>query len=175
MVLETVRESAAFNSRFFPQHVTLLTFGENMMPMGYWTVISKEPFRFLLCMQLGNYTLNLLRKYQEAALNFMPWVDRERVVRAGHLSGRDGSKAERLGYTLRPAEVLQHTMLVEGAENIFETVVYKELEGLSREFGLFVVDVVAAHRTVRPTKTSPILYLSQQDFATLGERWRYLK
>ena len=57
--------------------------------MGYWTVISKESFRFLICMQLGNYTLDLLREYRDATIQFMPWSDCERVVKAGHLSGRD--------------------------------------------------------------------------------------
>jgi len=30
-----------FNTKFFPQHVTLVTVADNMIPMGYWTVISK--------------------------------------------------------------------------------------------------------------------------------------
>lgn len=59
--------SAAFNTKFFPQHLALLATGENFMPMGYWTVISKDPFRFLICMQLGNFSLELIRRNKEAA------------------------------------------------------------------------------------------------------------
>ena len=66
MFIEPNQQSAPFDAKFFPQHVMMLTVGENMMPMGYWTVISKEPFRFLICMQLGNYTLDLLREYQRS-------------------------------------------------------------------------------------------------------------
>lgn len=88
-------KTAPFDAHFFPQHLALLTVGENMMPMGYWTAISKDPFRFLICMGVGNYSLTLLKKYREAALHFMPWSERERVVRAGYLSGRDTNKAEK--------------------------------------------------------------------------------
>jgi flavin reductase (DIM6/NTAB) family NADH-FMN oxidoreductase RutF len=172
-MLTTSSDTAAFNARFFPQQVLLLTVGENMMPMGYWTVISKEPFRFLICMQLGNYTLELIREYGEAAIHFMPWSERERVAKAGHISGRDGPKAPRAGFNLIPAEKLQHTKLVEGADIVYETVVLQELEGLSHEFALFVLDVVAAKGNVNPMRRNPILYLSQKDFATLGEKYRY--
>jgi flavin reductase (DIM6/NTAB) family NADH-FMN oxidoreductase RutF len=173
MFRDPAQPSAPFDANFFPQHVLLLTVGENMMPMGYWTVISKEPFRFLICMQLGNYTLELLREYREAALHFMPWSDRERVVKAGHLSGRDGPKAPKLGYNLIPAEKLQNTRLVEGADSIYETMVLQELEGLSREFALFILDVIAVKGEVGSMRRSPIFYLSQKDFATVGEKYRY--
>lgn len=166
-------ETAPFDAKFFPQHVMLLTVGENMMPLGYWTVISKEPFRFLICMQLGNFTLDLLREHREAAIHFMPWSDRERVVKAGHLSGRDGPKAPRLGYELIPAQKLQHTKLIVGADVTYETVVLQELEGLSHEFALFVLDVVATGKNTSPSRREPILYLSQKDFATYGEKYKY--
>ncbi len=167
-------QTARFHTAFFPQNILLLTCGENMMPMGYWTVISKDPFRFLICMQVGNHTLTLLKKHKEAALHFMPWETRERVVRAGHLSGRDGDKAARTSFKLTPAEKLQYTKLVEGADAVFETVVAQEIPRLSREFALFVLDVVAVHVHSKGERM-PILYLSQDDFATLGERWRDMK
>ena len=143
-----------------------------MMPMGYWTVISKDPFRFLICMQLGNYSLGLLRKNKEAALHFFPWADRERVVKAGHISGRDGGKAGRLGFSLLPGNRLVSTKLVEGFDSAYETVVYQELKGLSAEFAIFVLDVVATHGVIRPIKRDPITFLSLKDFATLGEKWK---
>ena len=168
-------QTARFDTRFFPQHLLLLTAGENLMPMGYWTVISKDPFRFVICMGVGNHSLLLLKKYKEAALHFMPWSRREQVVRAGYLSGRDVKKADVLGFNLLPAEKLQHTYLVEGADSVFETVVYRELPNLSREFTPFVLDVVAVHGEMRLQDQQPILYLSQESFATLGENWEYIK
>lgn len=167
--------SAPFNARYFPMHLALLSCGENMMPIGNWTVISKEPFRFLIAMQLGNHTLGLVRKYQEAALHFMPWSDRQRVVRAGYLSGSLVNKAQKIGFSLRLAEKLQHTKLVDGAEIIFETVLNNELPGLSREFALFVLEVVYTDGTLNPAQRQPILYLSEKDFATLGEKWQFLR
>lgn len=165
-------DNATFNTAFFPQHVALVSVGENLLPMGYWTVISKEPFRLLLCMGVGNHSLGLLRQYQEAALHLMPWRDRERVARAGYLSGRQVDKAAQLGFVLRPAARLIHTRLVEGAVAAFELRVWQELPGLSTEFVLFVLDVVATHGARTPAGYDPILYLSRQDFATLGEQWR---
>lgn len=172
MLVDATPNTAPFNTKFFPQHVTLLSTGHNMMPMGYWTVISKDPFRFLICMQLGNYSLGLIRENREAALHFFPWQDRERVVKAGYISGRDGCKAERLEFTLRPAEKLGRTKLVDGFDSAYETVVYRELEGLSAEFAIFVLDVVATHGVIKPVRRVPITFLSLKDFATLGEKWR---
>ena len=162
-----------YNTQYFPLHLAFLTVGENMMPIAHWMVISKEPFRFLIAMQLGNHSLTLLRKYQEAAIHFMPWNDRERVVRAGYMSGSFTNKAERLGYKLLPAKILQSTRLVEGADCIFETVVFQELPGISHEFAPFVLDVVAFHGNVEAADRQAILFLKEYQFATTSEQWRF--
>ncbi len=167
--------SADFTSAFFPQHLALVTVGENVLPMGYWTVISKTPFRFLLGMGVGNHSLTLLRKHKEAALHLMPWSERERVVRAGHISGRSVNKAAHLGFTLQPAEKLQHTRLVAGADAAFELVLFRELTYISTEFAPLVMAVVAVHGGPAPADRQPIFYLSQDNFGTLGEQWRFEK
>jgi flavin reductase (DIM6/NTAB) family NADH-FMN oxidoreductase RutF len=172
---KTTADTAPFSTSFFPLHLGLLSVGENIMPIGYWTVISKNPFRFLISMGVGNHSLILLKKYKEAALHFMPWNDRERVVQAGHLSGRDVNKAQKLGYQLYPAEKLQHTKLVQGADSVFEMIVHMELLNLSHEFVPFVMDVVATHDTLKPKERQPILYLSLDDFSTSGEQWEFNK
>ena len=168
-----VSDTAPFNSRYYPLHLALLSVGENIMPMGNWTIISKDPFRFLILMGVGNHSLTLIKKYKEAALHFMPWKERTRVVKAGHISGRNRNKAEELGFTLSQAEKLRHTKIVIGADSIYEMTVRLELFNLSREFIPFVMDVVATHGSTKPTEHEPILYLSLDDFATLGERWEY--
>lgn len=165
--------TAPFKSAFFPLHLALLTVGENMMPIGYWTVISKKPFRILLSMGVGNHSLLLLKKHREAALHFMPWSERERVVRAGYLSGRDVNKAELLGFNLIPAEKLEQTKVVAGADSILEMKVYRELLHVSTEFLPFIMDVVSVQGTINPTERDPILFLSEDHFATTGERWEY--
>jgi hypothetical protein len=126
-------------------------------------------------MGVGNYSLVLLKKHKEAALHFMSWDERERIVHAGHISGRNVNKAEKLGFNLYPAEKLQHTRLVEGADSIFEMVVHMELFNLSREFTPFVMDVVAVHGKIKPIQRQPIFYLSLDDFATIGDKWEYKK
>jgi flavin reductase (DIM6/NTAB) family NADH-FMN oxidoreductase RutF len=165
-------ETVPLAEKFFPLHLAMLTVGENMMPIGYWTVVSKDPFRFLISKGVGNYSLVLLHRYQEAALHFMPWNERERVVRAGWISGKDGNKVERLDFTMRPAEKLSHTKLIEEADTVFEMKVFRELSGISREFVPYVMDVVAVHGSAHH---QPILFLSRKEFATLGDGSKFYK
>lgn len=165
-------ETAEFTSKFFPQHLLVCSVAENFIPMGYWTVISKEPFRFLLCMQTGNYTLKLLREHKEAALHFFPWEDREWIDHAGRISGETHNKAEELGRTLIQAEKLATTKLIQGADIVFETTLSEELEGLSGTFALFVMDVLHVHGHKPPKKRKPVFYQSVKDFATTGETWK---
>jgi len=166
-------ETIAYNTHYFPLHLAFLTVGNNMMPIAHWMVISKEPFRLLIAMQLGNHSLTLLRKFQEAAIHFMPWSDRERVVRSGYMSGDFTNKVERLGFNLIPAEKLQHTKLVEGADIVFETKLFQELLGISHEFAPFVMDAVALHGHVESMDRQPILFMKEYEFATIGEGWRF--
>ena len=167
--------TAKFNTRYFPLHLALVSVGDNFLPMGNWMVIGKDPFRFLIAMGVGNHSLTLLKKHKEAALHFFPWSERAWIVRAGHLSGRDVNKAELLGRALEPAQKLSATRLVSGYEAVFELVVNRELSMLSREFALYIMDCVASAGTLEPQQRQPILFLSQEDFATLGERWEYTK
>jgi flavin reductase (DIM6/NTAB) family NADH-FMN oxidoreductase RutF len=165
-------KTAPFTAKFYPQQIVVLSVGDNFIPMGYWTVISKEPFRFLVCMQVGNHSLTLLREIKEAALHFFPWEEREWIYAAGNVSGASTNKAETLGRMLVPAEVLTRTKLLEGAEAVFETTLSEELEGLSGTFALFVLDVVHVHGNKPPAKRKPIFYQSLKDFATIGETWK---
>lgn len=173
MTAQPASDTIAYNTNYFPLHLAFLTTGDNMMPIAHWMVISKEPFRFLIAMQLGNYSLTLIRKYQEAALHFMPWRDRDRVVRAGYMSGDFTNKADRLSFNLLPAEKLQHTKIVEGADIVFETTLFKEIPGISREFAPFVMDVVAMHGEVESMQRQPILFMKEYEFSTVGESWRF--
>jgi flavin reductase (DIM6/NTAB) family NADH-FMN oxidoreductase RutF len=168
--------NALYSTGFFPLHLALLSCGENFFPLGYWTVVSKEPFRFLVSVGLGNHTLGLLRKHGECALHFFPWSERERIVRAGYMSGRDVKKAERLGFELLPAEVLQATKLVAGYENAYECKVFAELKDISADHAQFVLDVLVAHENTPAEKTHPILFFSQKTFATVGgDVWNFKK
>jgi flavin reductase (DIM6/NTAB) family NADH-FMN oxidoreductase RutF len=170
---QTSNQLVPYNTQYFPLHLAFLTVADNMMPIAHWMVVSKEPFRFLIAMQLGNHSLTLLRKHLEAAIHFMPWSDRERVVRAGYMSGGFTNKAERLGYTLVPAEKLEATRLVEGADAVFETVVFQELKGISHEFAPFVMDVVAFHGNVDTAERQPILFTKEYHFTTTNGQWRF--
>ena len=166
--------NALYSTGYFPLHLALLSCGENFHPMGYWTVVGKEPFRFLISVGLGNYTLKLLREYKQAALHFFPWSARAWVVRAGYISGRDGSKTQRLEVNLIEAEKLKTTKLVDGFENAYECIVLTELKGISVDHAQFVLDVVAVHEKVPAEKRDPILFFSQQNFINLrGEQWTF--
>lgn len=162
-----------YYSGFYPMQLVLLTVADNLMPLAWWTPISREPFRFLIAIDQKNHSLGLLRTHREAALNFLPWAERERVVRAGYLTGLRVRKAERLGFQLKPAARLQHTGLLEGAQVAFELMVVTELEGFSGDHAPFVCEVVQVHRKPRRVQRAPILFLGYRHFATLGERWSF--
>ena len=96
------------------------------------------------------------------------------MVRAGYISGRDGSKAQRLEVNLIEAEKLKTTKLVDGFENAYECIVLTELKGISVDHAQFVLDVVAVHEKVPAEKRDPILFFSQQNFINLrGEQWTF--
>lgn len=166
--------NAPYSTGCFPLNLALLSCGENFHPLGYWTIVSKEPFRFLVSVGNGNYTLGLLRKHNECAIHFFPWSAREWIVRAGYISGRDVNKSQRLGVELQPAEKLQATKLVAGYENAYECVVMTELKNISSDHAQFVLDVVAAHENVAAEKRDPILFFTQKNFTNLrGEQWNF--
>jgi hypothetical protein len=91
----SVGGSPVYYSGFYPMQLALLTVADNLMPLAWWTPISKAPFRLILAIDEKNHSLNLIRTYREAALHFLPWAERERVVRAGYLSGRSGGTSNR--------------------------------------------------------------------------------
>lgn len=163
-----------YSTGCFPLHLALLSCGENFHPLGYWTVVGKEPFRFLISVGLGNYTLKLLREKNEAVLHFFPWSAREWVVRAGYVSGRDVNKARRFNLNLVEAEKLKATKLVDGYENAYECVVLSELKGVSVDHAQFVLEVVAAHENVPAEMRDPILFFTQKNFINLhGGQWTF--
>lgn len=164
----------SYSTGCFPLHLAVLSCGNNFHPLGYWTVVSKEPFRFLISEGVGNHTLKLLRELNEAALHFFPWSAREWVVRAGYISARDCDKSERLNVNLLPAEKLQHTKLVGGFENAYECTVFQEIKDISADHVQFVLHVIASHENVPAEKRDPILFFSQKNFTNLkGDQWKF--
>jgi flavin reductase (DIM6/NTAB) family NADH-FMN oxidoreductase RutF len=157
---------------FYPMHLGLLTVGENLMPIAWWTPVSKDPFRFLLAIDRRNWSLGLLRETREAALHFLPFAERERVVRAGYVSGRRVRKAERLGFALAPAAVLERTRVLAGAPVCYELRVARELDEPAGDHAPFVCDVVHVHRGRKPVAGEPLLFCGFHDVATLGARAR---
>ena len=164
---------ANYYSGFYPMHLGVLSVAANFFPVAWWTPISKQPFRFLIAVDRINHSLALLREHREAALHFFPYADRERVVRAGYLTGRRTNKAVRLGWDLLPSVCLRTTRLLAGAAATFELVVRDELDAADGDHAPFVFDVVHVHRGTRPATGAPLLFLGYRNFATLGDRWRF--
>ncbi|MBM4243669.1 MAG: flavin reductase family protein [Deltaproteobacteria bacterium] len=167
--------NARYYSGFYPMHLALLSVARNVLPVAWWTPVSKDPFRFVVAIDRRNHSLALLRGCGEAALHFLPWRERERVIRAGYASGRRRDKASRLGFELEPATALAETYVVRGADAVFELRVRRELVDADDDGDHvpFLFDVVHVHRGTRPATGEPLLFLGWRDFATLGERWRF--
>ena len=165
--------TAEYRSSFYPKHLALLAVGRNVMPLAWWTPVSKEPFRLLIAMDRRNHSLDLLRTYGEAALHLMPWHDRNRVVHAGYASGRTVDKAQELGFRFERADKLQHTGIVQGAYSAFELTVLSEMDDAQADHVTFTFEVVAVHTAQHPRDGEPILFLGGHNFATLGEHWKF--
>ena len=165
-----------YSTGCFPLPLAVISCGENFHPIGYWTIVSKEPFRFLISIGNGNHTLGLIRKIGEVGVHFFGWEHREWIVRAGYISGRDVKKAERLNIQLLPAEKMETTRLLSGYENAYECKVLTEIKNISVDHTQFVLDVIAAHETTLAEKRNPILFFSQKNFTTVGkEQWLFRK
>lgn len=162
-----------YSSAFYPMHLGLLSVATNVMPIAWWTPISKEPFRFLLAIDRKNHSLHLIREHREAVLHFLPFERRESVVRAGYLTGRRTRKIDRLGFPTRPAATLRDTVVIEGADAAFELALASEVEHPLGDHVPFVFDVTHVHRLRRPATGRPLLFLGYRDFATLGDRGRF--
>ena len=162
-----------YYSGFYPMHLGLVSVATNLFPVAWWTPVSKQPFRFLVAVDRRNFSLELVRQYGEAALHFFPYAERERIVRAGYMSGRRRNKAARLGFDPIPATRLAATRIVPGADAIFEMTVRQEILDADGDHAPFIFEVVYVHRGKRPATDSPLLFLGYRDFATLGERSRF--
>ncbi len=165
--------NATYFSGFYPMHLGLMAVADNVFPIAWCTPVSKEPFRFLAAVDRRNFSLELLRREREAVLHYFPFAERERVVRAGYLSGRRGGKAKRLGFELGPAQVVTRAPLVAGATCAFELRLERELEAPEGDHVLFLFDCVHVHRGSRPAQGEPLLFLGYRDFSTLGPRARF--
>ncbi len=164
---------ARYYSGFYPMHLGLLAVATNVMPIAWWTPISKEPFRFLLAIDRKNHSLDLIREHREAVLHFLPFDRRASVIRAGYVSGRRTRKTDRLGFHTRASETLRDTVVIEGADAAFELTLASEIERPLGDHVPFVFDVTHVHRGRRPANGHPLLFLGYRDFATLGDRDRF--
>lgn len=160
-------------SGFYPMHLGLMAVAGNVFPIAWCTPVSKEPFRFVAAVDRKNYSLELIRRHREGVLHYFPFDERERVVRAGYLSGRRRDKAARLGFRFRPATALAATGVLEGALAAFELRVHSELAEPEGDHAVFLFDVAHVHRGARPAQAEPLLFLGWRDFATVGKRARF--
>lgn len=157
-----------YRSFFYPMRLGLLAAGENFMPIAWWTPISQNPFQFLLAVDKKNYTFHLLKSLGEGALCFLPWQEREWVIRAGYLSGKKKNKAQHLNVPMRPARKLAHTLVPQKALAIYELHVTTLPD--AGDHGIFVGNVIHVEGSTQ-AKKAPILFLGYRNFATIGETW----
>jgi flavin reductase (DIM6/NTAB) family NADH-FMN oxidoreductase RutF len=164
---------APYDSGFYPMHLGLLSVATNVMPIAWWTPISKAPFRFLLAIDRKNHSLDLVRARREAVLHFLPFDRRAAVIRAGYVSGRRVRKIDRIGFRTRTSATLRDTVVIEDADAAFELALASEIEEPLGDHVPFVFDVTHVHRVRRPASGRPLLFLGWRDFATLGDRDRF--
>lgn len=158
-----------YYSGFYPMHLGLLSVATNLFPVAWWTPLSKQPFRLLVAVDRRNYSLELVRQHGEAALHFFPYTERQRIIRAGYLSGRSYTRLQS-----HPGHAPCSDAHTSGCRRDLRDDVRRELADSDGDHAPFIFDVVYVHRGTRPCdRLSPLLFLGFRDFATLGERWRF--
>lgn len=125
-----------------PRIATMLSVGDNFMPLSWHMPVSKSPFRYAVAIREENYSHQLVKKYREFALNFLNYTYYQTYADAGAVHGDQVDKFALTGLTKKEAEFIQ-APLIEEAYMIYECRLFD-----IQRFGdhdLFIADVLAVH------------------------------
>jgi len=90
-----------------PRPTVLLTCMENIMPLSWHMPISKEPFRYAICVRDENYSYELLHKHKEFALNFLDYSYVYAYHRTGETHGQNRDKFKESRLSKKDATIIK--------------------------------------------------------------------
>lgn len=136
--------------RKYPEQVVLVTTarpdgGANVMAVGWVAIASDEPLMFMLGIDDGAYTYELIKKTKEFVVAFPNEKMAREVLFAGTRHGRHGDKIAASGLKTQQAGVVKAPLIADAVAN-FEC----KLVAIYRPGNcpLVIGEVVAAHENV---------------------------
>jgi flavin reductase (DIM6/NTAB) family NADH-FMN oxidoreductase RutF len=133
--------------RKYPEAISLVIVRDrkgkfNPIPLGWVTMVSREPPMVAISVGLTRYSLEEIRHRREFVLAFPPSTMGKEILYYGTTSGRDVDKLAETPIRTQPATQIDGVILSDAVAN-FECLVVSELT--TGDHVLFVADVVASH------------------------------
>jgi len=154
----------------YPESVVLITTADgrgrtNIMSVGWYTIVSSEPWMFLVGIDSGAFTYDLIRKTREFNVAFPDETMAAAVLLAGTVHGHQRNKLEETGLRTQPAIKIKAPLIAKAVAN-FECRLVKTLK--PGDCPLFIGEIVAAH--VRGTSGARRLYTVAKGYRLDGVR-----
>jgi len=138
--------------RKYPEQVVLVTTRKpdgsaNVMAVGWVAIASGDPLMFMLGIDDGAYTCELIRKTKEFTVAFPNEKMAKEVIFVGTRHGRRCDKIAGSGLVLQPADKVQAPLVADAVANFECKLVAVHQPG---DCPLIIGRVLVAHENVRP-------------------------
>lgn len=140
MFTETKKLDASCHAQ--PRLSALLSCADNIMPLSWHMPVSKEPFRYAVCVRDENYSYALLHQTKQFALHFLDFSYLQAHEKTGACHGKGVDKFALANLRPKKAQCIQ-AQLIEEAYMIYECKVIDILN--YGDHDIFIADVVHIH------------------------------
>jgi flavin reductase (DIM6/NTAB) family NADH-FMN oxidoreductase RutF len=156
--------------RKYPEPVVLITTADgrgrtNIMSVGWYSIVSSEPWMFLVAIDSGAFTYDLIRKTREFNVAFPDETMAGAVLLAGTVHGHQRDKLQETGLRTQPAIQIKPPLIMDAVAN-FECRLVKILK--PGDCPLLIGEIVAAH--VRRKAGAHRLYTIAPNYRLEGVR-----
>lgn len=142
----------------------------NIMTMGWHTVMEFSPSRIGCFITSANYSYELIRKSRECVINIPTAAIINEVIGIGNCSGSEVDKFEKFKLTPEPAAKVKAPLIRECYAN-FECKVADT--SLLRKYSFFILEVVKAHVPSSPEYPTTVHYRGEGVFMISGKSKSY--
>lgn len=148
-----------------PRPTVLLTCADNIMPLSWHMPISKEPFRYAICVRDENYSYDLLHKHREFALNFLDYSYVEAHQKTGSLHGKGINKFKESGLSKKSGMSIS-SKLIKEAYMIYECSVIDILNYGDHDVFIANVNIIL---NKQDKEVSPTLFMGRGVYETTSK------
>ena len=145
-----------------PRLTALMTCQNNIMPLSWHMPVSKDPFRYAVCVRDENYSYDLLHQHREFGLNFLDYSYVDACRKTGELHGRGVDKFKESGLTPKKAMGISST-LIEESYMIYECSIIDIVNHGDHDIFIADVNTILNKKDIDP---SPTLFLGKGAYKT---------